>query len=483
MFNYYTLRVEYLNIFPTLEHLIQQEMSEKEGSILIVDDNEELLIAYEIFLSPHFESIQTLTNPNSIPSLLKDQKFDVILLDMNFSAGINTGNEGFFWMKKILEMDRETSIVLITAYGDIEQAIRAIREGATDFVQKAWDKEKILSTILSAYQLRKSRLEITSLKSKQQHLMSREQSNFDFCMGSSEKMQDVLKVAKKVAPTEANLLILGENGTGKEVLARFIHQNSLRSAEIFVSIDLGSISEHLFESELFGHSKGAFTDATGDKAGRMEIASGGTLFLDEIGNLPLSHQAKLLSVIEKRELTRLGSTRVIPVDIRLICATNANLYRLCEEGLFREDLLYRINNIQIDLPPLRERQEDIPQLLDFFLERFAVKYEKPGLSISKLAIHQLSKMPWKGNIRELRNVIEKAVLLSENRILKPADFVINSSSQLNAGDIQGFNLEAHEKKVIARALENFGYNKKLTARELGINRTTLYNKMRKHGME
>jgi DNA-binding NtrC family response regulator len=458
-------------------------MRKKEGSILMVDDNEELLIAYEIFLSPHFQSIQTLANPNSIPSVLQDRKFDVILLDMNFSTGIHTGNEGFFWMKKILELDRDVSIVFITAYGDVEQAIRAIREGATDFILKAWDKEKILSTILSAYQLRKSRQEITQLKSKQNHLMAREQRDFDFCQGSSAKMKEVLFTVKKVAPTEANLLILGENGTGKEVLARYIHQQSLRSGEIFVAIDVGSIAEHLFESELFGHTKGAFTDASEDKAGRMELASGGTLFLDEIGNLPLSLQAKLLSVIEKKELTRLGSTQVLPVDVRLICATNANLYQLSEEGKFREDLLYRINNIQIDLPPLRERQEDIPHLLAFFLEKFAEKYNKPGLSISKLAVHQLSKFPWKGNIRELRNVLEKAVLLSESQVLKPADFVIHPPSRNTAEENQVFNLEANEKKIIRKALENFGYNKKLTARELGINRTTLYNKMRKHGME
>lgn len=483
MYNYYTYRVDYLNIFPILLILNPLDMSKKEGSILIVDDNEELLIAYEMFLSPHFEHIQTLANPNSIPAIIQNRKFDVVLLDMNFSAGINTGNEGFFWMNKILELDRETSIVFVTAYGDIEQAIRAIREGATDFVLKAWDQDKILFTILSAYKLRKSRLEISSLKSKQKHLMTREHSNFDFCRGSSGKMQDVLSIANKVAPTEANLLILGENGTGKEVLARHIHQKSLRNAEIFVSIDVGSISEHLFESELFGHSKGAFTDAAEDKAGRIEIASGGTLFLDEIGNLPLSLQSKLLSVIEKKELTRLGSTQAIPIDIRLICATNANLYQLCEEGLFREDLLYRINNIQIDLPPLRDRQEDIPQLLDFYLEKFAVKYNKPGLSISKLAIHKLSRMPWKGNIRELRNVIEKAVLLSESPVLKPTDFVVNSAHMNPPDDIQVFNLEANEKKIIRRALEKFAYNKKLTASELGINRTTLYNKMRKHGLE
>lgn len=458
-------------------------MSGKEGSILIVDDNEELLIAYDIFLSSHFKTIKTLADPNGLPSLLRESKFDVILLDMNFTAGINTGNEGLYWMNKILELDRDASIILITAYGDVELAIRAIREGASDFVLKAWDREKILSTILSAYQLSKSKREIRRLESKQRHLMDRENSAYDFCRGSSDKMKEVLYTVDKVAPTDANILLLGENGTGKEVLARDIHRKSLRSDEIFVSIDVGSIAENLFESELFGHMKGTFTDASEDKPGRIEIASGGTLFLDEIGNLPLSLQAKLLSVIEKKELTRLGSNQAIPIDVRLICATNADIYQLCEDGLFREDLFYRINNIQIELPPLRERQEDIPALIHFFLERFALKYNKPGLSVSKLALHQLSRYPWKGNIRELRNIIEKAVLLSENRVLKPVDF--ESSYQLRAVETEedDFNLEANEKILIGKALKRFGYNKKLTALELGINRTTLYNKMKKYGLE
>ena len=458
-------------------------MSKKEGSVLIVDDNEELLIAYEIFLSPHFKTIKTLTNPNAIPAAVNASAFDVILLDMNFSAGINTGNEGFFWMNKILEIDPDASIILITAYGDVEQAIRAIREGASDFVLKSWDREKILSTILAAYQLRRSKLEIRNLKSKQQHLIDHSNRAFDFCQGSTRKMLDLLNTVEKVAPTDANILILGENGTGKEVLARDIHGKSVRCGEIFVGIDVGSIAENVFESELFGHMKGSFTDAVEDKPGRIEIASGGTLFLDEIGNLPLSLQTKLLSVIEKKELCRVGSNQVIPVDVRLICATNANLYQLCEEGRFREDLLYRINNIQLELPPLRERPEDIPQLVHFFTDKFAAKYGKPGLKVSKHAIHQLSKYMWKGNIRELRNLVEKAVLLSENQLLKPADFVINTGFRDRPTDLQEFRLEENEKMIILRALKTFGNNKKLTARELGINRTTLYNKMRKHGFE
>jgi len=458
-------------------------MATKEGSVLIVDDNQELLIAYEIFLAPHFQGIRTLSNPNSIPSALSESDFDVILLDMNFSSGMNTGNEGIFWMNKILETDPDASIILITAYGDVELAIRAIREGASDFVLKSWDREKILSTILSAYQLRRSRRVIRNLRSKQQHLIDHANRDKDFCLSTAPLMLDVMKMVEKVAPTDANILILGENGTGKEVLARDIHKLSLRKGEIFVSIDVGAIAENIFESELFGHVKGAFTDAKEEKPGRIEIASGGTLFLDEIGNLPLSLQSKLLSVIEKREVSRVGATQPVPVDVRLICATNANLYQLCEEGRFREDLLYRINNIQLDLPPLRERQEDIPRLTNFFAEQFAAKYDRPGLKVSKTAMHQLSKYPWKGNIRELRNMVEKAVLLAEGPTLKPADFVMRPGLGETRNGEEEFNIEESEKRLIGKALKAFGNNKKLTAQKLGINRTTLYNKMRKHGFE
>jgi DNA-binding NtrC family response regulator len=457
-------------------------MEKRDGRVLIVDDNKELLLGYEIFLSQHFKTIKTLSNPNLIPSTLQESAYDVILLDMNFSAGAHTGNEGFYWMKRILETDRDASIIFITAYGDIELAVRAIREGATDFVMKTWDKEKILSTILSSWQLRRSRSEIRNLKSKQRHLMEKENLNFDFCPSQSMAMKDLMKTVGKVAPTEANILILGENGTGKEVLAREIHRQSLRSREIFVSIDLGTITETLFESELFGHVAGAFTGADTDKLGRIEIASGGTLFLDEIGNLPLPLQAKLLSAIEKREVVKVGSSQAVPVDIRLICATNSNLYQLCEEGEFREDLLYRINNIQLNLPPLRERQEDIPLLAGYFVEKFAERHHKPGIRISKMALRQISKYYWKGNIRELRNLVERAVLLSEDALLKPADFAPYPGGPGNQKE-DDLNLERNERKLIEKALGKTGHNKRLTAKALGINRTTLYNKIRKYGIE
>jgi DNA-binding NtrC family response regulator len=457
-------------------------MSDKEGRILIVDDNEELLVAYEIFLAPYFKTIITLSSPESLLSEMAKREYDVVLLDMNYAAGINTGNEGFYWMDRILELDPDASIILITAYGDVEQAIRAIREGASDFILKSWDKEKILSTILAAYQLRCSKREISQLKSRQRQLIDNVNRDFDFCHGTNPRMKELLKTVDKVAPTEANILVLGENGTGKEVLAREIHARSARKQEIFMGIDVGAIAESVFESELFGHVKGAFTDAVEDKPGRLELASGGTLFLDEIGNLSLSLQSKLLSVIERREVNRVGATQAIPVDVRLICATNANLYRYCEEGRFREDLLYRINSIQLEMPPLRERKEDIPYLVEFFLNKLKLKYKRPDLKVNKLAMHQLSRLPWKGNIRELRNVVEKAVLLAEGNVLGPGDFELNAGN-MDPYSMPGYSLEEHEKHLIVKALKAFSNNKKLTARELGINRTTLYNKMRKHGIE
>jgi len=457
-------------------------MKKPEGRVLIVDDNEELLIAYDIFLAPHFGSIRTLSNPNALPSVLNEAEFDVILLDMNFSAGIQTGNEGFYWMKRILASGSDASIILLTAYGDIELAIRAIREGATDFILKSWDREKILSTILSAWQLSRSRKQIRNLQWKQKHLIERESMHFDFSPSRSANMKDLLRTAGKVAPTDAGILILGENGTGKEVLAREIHRMSLRRSEIFVSIDLGALTETLFESELFGYEKGAFTGAESDKEGRIEVASGGTLFLDEIGNLPPSLQSKLLSVIEKREVVRVGSRHPVPVDIRLICATNANLYQLCEEGRFREDLLYRINSIQLELPPLRERREDIPLLIRYYLDKFAAQYNKQGLKISNLAVMQLVKYPWRGNIRELRNLMEKAVLLSDENTLRPADFSPYPGTA-RVLEKENLNLEKNEKGLITRALEKNRFNKKRAAEELGVNRTTLYNKIRKYGIE
>jgi two-component system response regulator HydG len=451
----------------------------REGKILIADDNEELLIALSFYLSPHFELIETVRNPNLIPGKLDEHDFDLVLLDMNFKAGATTGNEGFYWMRKILDKDPQASIVFITAYGDVEMAVKALKEGAADFIQKSWDEKKILSTIISAYKLRKSRLEVRRLKSKQKHLSDKLHQEYEICYGTSPTMRKIYDIIDKISDTEANILILGENGTGKEVIARQIHRKSHRRDELFVSVDLGSLNENLFESELFGHSKGAFTGARDDKQGRFELAGGGSLYLDEIGNIPVSLQSKLLSAIQSRQIYPLGSTRAVSTDIRLICSTNKPIYELMERGEFREDLLYRINTIQIDLPPLRERREDIAALADFFLDRYTRKYRKTGMSISRSGKEKLSKHSWYGNIRELEHVMEKAVILSEGSLLSAPDFSFHTKSP-EAGPRDTFNLEENERRIIDRALKQYGGNISVTAKRLGINRSTLYDKIKKY---
>ena len=456
-------------------------MNTKEGSMLIVDDNEALLLALSMYFEPHFKTITTIKNPNLIPDYISKEDYDLILLDMNFTAGITTGNEGIFWMRQILETNPTASVVLITAYGDVELAVKAIKEGATDFIQKSWDEQKILSTILSAYKIRKSRQEIQRLKRKQQHLSRNLFSDHDICPGISDSMQKIFDTIDKIASTDANILILGESGTGKEVIAREIHKRSLRSTEIFVNVDLGSLHENLFESELFGYEQGAFTDAKSGKEGRFEIASGGTLYLDEIGNLPNSLQPKLLSSIQNKMITRLGAVREIPVDIRLITATNKSLYEMAENGDFREDLLYRINTIQIDLPPLRERVEDIPVLANHFLKKFTGKYNKKISGISRTGLEKLSKHHWFGNIRELEHSIEKAVILSERMVLEPGDFQFYSRTA-DREQVESFNLAENERKLIQRALRKYSGNISSTAKELGINRSTLYEKIKRYGL-
>lgn len=455
-------------------------MSKPKGKILIIDDNEELLIAFKLFLNPHFEIIITDKNPNRIPEFLRKNVYDVILLDMNFAAGVNTGNEGIFWMNKILEIDSLATIVLITAYGDVALAVKAMKEGATDFIQKSWDEEKILSTILSAYKLRQSKLEIECLKQKQNHLTDSINNENTVCRARSAAMQHVYKTIDKVAVTDANVLILGENGTGKEIIARELHGKSNRANDIFVGVDVGALTETLFESEMFGHVKGAFTDAKTNKAGRFEIASGGTLFLDEIGNLSLSLQSKLLSALQNRSITRLGSNTNVAVDIRLICATNMPLYKMVEESKFREDLLYRVNTIQIELPPLRDRIEDIAVLVDFFVEQFSRKYNKAPFIVNKEVYSKLKEYNWPGNIRELQHVVEKAVIFSENNRLTPDVLFLQSNTGKNKSDT--YNLAENEKQIISSALKMFSENISLAAKKLGINRSTLYDKIKKYGI-
>jgi two-component system response regulator HydG len=449
--------------------------------ILIVDDNNELLVGLRLFLLPHASEVVTMRNPNLIPTTLQQSSFDLILLDMNFTAGINTGNEGLYWMKRILEFDPAAAIIMITGYGDIELAVRALKEGAVDFIQKSWDEEKILSSVFTALKIRESGLVIKSLKNKKQHLEEKVIQGTEICKGQSPAMQKVFQTIEKVAKTDANILILGENGTGKEIAARQIHLLSSRSTDIFVTVDLASLAESLFESELFGYTKGAFTDAVTDKTGHVELADGGTLFLDEIGNLSLPLQSKILSVLQNREFTPLGSIRKIPIDIRLISATNKNLFNMVEEGCFRQDLLYRLNTIQVELPPLRERKEDIPILAVFFLKKYACKYCKSISGISSLAMKKLVAHSWPGNVRELQHAIEKAVILAGEEELVPDDFLF-SNRKNPVQDTGSFNLEENEKQIIVRAIEKHRGNLTHTAKSLGINRSTLYEKIKRYGL-
>jgi DNA-binding NtrC family response regulator len=450
-----------------------------KGSILIVDDNADLLAGLKMFLTPHAARIVTLKNPNLIPETLRKELFDVVLLDMNFSAGLNTGNEGIYWMHRILEFQPIVSVVFITAFGNVELAVKAMKEGATDFIQKSWDEEKILSTVLSAVTISQSRREIQDLRQKQKHLSDGAAREYVFCEPVSPAMKKISSMVAKVAPTEANVLVLGENGTGKELVAREIHRQSTRKEEIFVSVNIGAIPDTLFESELFGHVKGAFTDAKEAKPGRIELSHKGTLFLDEIGNLPLSMQSKLLTVLQERKISRLGSSTEIPVDFRLICATNMPLSQLVEEGSFRRDLLFRINTIVIEVPPLRDRPEDIPALVEYYLRHYAEKYSKSIKGINRNAIEKLSIHNWPGNVRELQHTIEKTIILCDNERLTAGDIIL---SGINPRSTQaGLNLAENEKSLISKALNKNRDNISLTARDLGINRSTLYEKLKRYG--
>jgi DNA-binding NtrC family response regulator len=453
-------------------------MQPSKGNILVVDDNKSILSALEILLSPEFKEVTLLSNPSQIPSELRKKDYNLVILDMNFSAGINTGNEGIYWLERIRENNPEISVVMITAYGDISTAVKALKAGASDFVLKPWDNDKLLATLKLAVQLNFSKKEVSHLRERETELkkaLTREQK---YIVGSSPGLMHVMKMVRKVARTEANVLITGENGTGKELIAQEIHRSSDRSEEVMVSVDMGAISETLFESELFGHVKGSFTDAHESRPGKFETAEKGTLFLDEIGNLSFHLQGKILAAIENRHITRIGSNQPVPINIRLICATNRNLEHMVQEGLFREDLLYRINTIQIEVPPLRDRGNDIVLLTDFFLTKFASRYNKTGLKINQQAHEKLLKYKWPGNIRELQHTIEKAVILSESSILKPEDFYLKSSDRAM---INGTNptLEEAEYRLIKEALERNGGNYSAAADQLGITRQTLYNKLKK----
>jgi two-component system response regulator HydG len=458
-------------------------LPEKKGKILIIDDDEDVLLAASLLLKKHVNSVYTEKNPQEIPNLLNKQDFDVILLDMNFTRDVTSGSEGFYWLDKILEIDPAAIVILVTAYGDIEMAVRAVKEGATDFILKPWQNEKLVATLSASLQLRKSKLEASQFRSQQKQLSRDIDRKYHEIIGVSPAMQVIFRTIDKVAATQANVLILGENGTGKEMVARAIHRNSDRADNVFISVDMGAISETLFESELFGHTKGAFTDAREDRAGRFEIATGGTLFLDEIVNLPISLQAKLLTVLQQREIIRLGSNKSRAIDIRLICATNMDIDQMVRENKFRQDLLYRINTVEIKLPPLRQRIEDLPLLANHFLNTYAKKYKKPLISISAITLKKLASYHWPGNIRELDHAIERAVIMSDAQELQPEDFLLTLTETDESGvSFQDYRLATVEKMVIQKALNRFDGNVSRAAKELGLTRASLYRRMEKYGI-
>ncbi|CAD5278098.1 MULTISPECIES: sigma-54 dependent transcriptional regulator [unclassified Imperialibacter] len=457
--------------------------SNQAGRILIVDDNPDVLSAAKIFLKRHFLEVVTEKNPESLPNILMNETFDVILLDMNFTKDVSSGHEGFFWLDKILEMDPSAVVILITAYGDVEVAVKAIKEGATDFVLKPWENEKLLATVSSCMRLRESRLETNKLKDRQKQINEDLDTKYQEIIGRSDAIMKVFDTIEMVAGTDANVLILGENGTGKELVARAIHRHSKRTSEVFLSVDLGAVSETLFESELFGHTKGSFTDAKEDRAGRFETASGGTLFLDEIGNLSTPLQAKLLSVLQSRQVTRVGSNKPRPIDIRLICATNMYLYDMVKKSEFRQDLLYRINTIEINIPPLRDRLDDIPLLAEHYLGQFTKKYNKPIRSLSPSVIKRMQKYTWPGNVRELEHAVERAVIMSRSMVLEADDFFLNQGGKETdetAVNLDAYNIEEMERILIRKALKRHNGNITQAAQELGLTRSSLYRRMEKY---
>jgi len=453
-----------------------------QSKLLIVDDNKGVLESLELLLDGEFEEVKTLAYPGRLMSIIKENPSDVYLLDMNFSGTVQTGNEGLYWMDRILELYPDAVIVFITAYGGVDLAVKAVKKGAYDFITKPWDNNQLISTLQAAAKYRNSKQEVKQLKSKGSSLQRDIGMNFPLVKGKSLKMEQLYNILEKVSSTEADILILGENGTGKEVIAREIHKKSNRSKEIFLSVDITSISEGLLESELFGHKKGAFTDAREDRTGKFEAASEGTLFLDEIGNLSLATQAKLLTALQSREVTPVGSNKAVSVDIRLLCATNANLEQKIKAGTFREDLYYRINTVTINIPPLRERKEDILPLANYYLEQYSRKYNKPGMLVDKEAVEDLKKYIWKGNVRELRHSIERAVILSDSDSITSQDLQLVHHDGPSGSDNVMLTLDELERKAIIRAIEMQKGNMTLVAARLGITRQTLYNKLKKYGL-
>lgn len=451
-------------------------MNLKNACILVIDDDTDVLTAVKMLLKTEVKEVTTEKNPENIRSLLAEKKYDLVLLDMNFNSSINTGNEGIFWLKKIKEINKEMAVIMITAYGDIDLAVRSLKEGASDFIVKPWHNERLLGTITDILRKKAGGSTAASLKVANNSVIGTQ------LLGNSEVMEEIFYKIEKIAPTDANVLILGENGTGKELVAQAIHQKSLRANKPFIKVDVGALTESLFESELFGHKKGAFTDAREDRVGRFEAANGGTLFLDEIGNITLQQQAKLLSVLQNRKIIRLGSNELISIDIRLICATNVPLHELANESRFRKDLVYRINTVEITIPPLRKRKDDILMLAKHYAKIYADKYIKPTPEFDAACKEKLMQYSFPGNVRELQYCIERAVIMSEGDELKASDIIFSplETTKTVEEDDGDLKLSSLEKNTILKVIEKHNGNISRAAKELGITRTALYRRLSKY---
>jgi two-component system response regulator HydG len=451
-------------------------MTLKNATILIVDDDPDVLTAVKLLLKTEAKEIVTDKNPANLPSLLAARHYDLMLLDMNFTGSVNTGNEGIYWLKRSLEIKPEASVIMITAYGDIDLAVRSLKEGAADFVVKPWHNEKLMSTIKDVLLKKEGKNKASQAAPNEDLIIGRE------LLGESPAMQDIFRKIEKVAPTDANILVLGENGTGKDLIARAIHQESLRAEKPLVKVDVGSLTESLFESELFGHKKGAFTDAREDRMGRFEAAHTGTLFLDEIGNIPLHLQSKLLTVLQNRQVMRLGTNVAVPIDIRLICATNVPLSELANEAKFRKDLIYRINTVEITIPPLRKRGNDILLLADHFMKHYGGRYLKGALQLGRTAKEKLMQYNFPGNVRELQYAIERAVIMADEKVLESNDIIFSplEAAIVETEEPADFKLSAMEKNAILKVIDKHGGNITKAAKELGLTRTALYRRLNKY---